>query len=445
MNGQLALFTDLYELTMLQAYFDQGLDSAGVFDCFVRELPSNRNFLLVCGLDDVLTYLEEVHFTADNIAYLRSLGQFSEPFLQYLAGFRFTGTVRAMPEGSIAFPPEPILQVEAPLPQAQLVETLVLNQLGFGTLIASKGARVVLAAGDRAVVDFGSRRAHGTDAANKAARALYLAGFHATSNVLAGQRYGIPVAGTMAHSFVQAYEDEAAAFRAFVASNPNTIVLVDTYDTLEGVRKVIALSKELGDAFRVRGIRLDSGNLKDLASSARRMLDDAGLTGVQITASGGLNEFVIASLASAPIDSFGVGTSVVVSDDAPTLDAVYKLVAYDGRAVMKLSADKATLPGPKQVYRRWQQHVPVGDTIALAGEPMDGTPMLVEVMHGGRRTAAGRAALGDGRAYARAQLKLLPQQLRALTPVEPYPVQVSSGLRDLELRLRGEIQHKSGR
>ena len=324
-----ALFTDLYALTMLQAYFREGMEDVAVFDFFVRRLPEGWNYLVVCGVADVLRYLENLTFSTEALGFLAELGSFSPDFLEYLADFRFAGTVHALPEGTVAFPLEPLVVVEAPLPQAQLVETLLINQVHFQTLMASKAARVVQAAQGSAVVDFGSRRAHGIDSAVRGARAFHVAGVAATSNVLAGKRYGIPVRGTMAHSYIQAHADELDAFRQFAALYPDTVLLVDTYDTLAGVKKIVTLARELGDAFRVRAIRLDSGDLGELwRMPARRILDDAGLHHVEIFASNSLDEYAISHLISrgTPIDGFGVGTRMSVSSDAPTIDCAYKLV-----------------------------------------------------------------------------------------------------------------------
>ena len=438
-GSNLALFTDLYELTMLRSYFEQGLRESAVFDLYVRTLPRERNYLLACGLDDALSYLEELAFTPEAIDHLGSLDQFPPPFLEQLRALRFTGDVYAVAEGTPVFANEPLLEVVAPLPEAQLAETFLLNQLHHQTLIASKGARVVEAAAGRAVTDFGTRRAHGTDAAMKGARALYVAGVAATSNVLAGQRYGIPVAGTMAHSFVQAHEDESAAFRAFTASFSHTVLLVDTYDTMDGVRAVIRLVEELGDPAAVSAVRLDSGDLGAHARAARRLLDEAGLDHVEIFASGGLDERSIADLigAGAPIDGFGVGSRLDVAEDAPYMDAVYKLVAYAGRNRIKLSSEKATLPGRKQVFRTVEGGEMVRDVIAARDEAADGEPLLVQVMSGGRRLPAGETTLEQARTHAHAQRERLPARLRALEPAQPpYPVEVSARLRDEQDRLR---------
>ena len=368
-NG-LALFTDLYQLTMLQAYFEERMTERAVFSLFVRRLPRRRNFLIACGLDIVLDYLENLRFTQQDLAYLDSLGMFSDRFLAWLADFRFTGDVHAVREGTPIFANEPILEVEAPLPEAQLIETFVMNQVQLQTMLASKANRVVTAARGRSVIDFGARRMHGTDAALNAARAFWIAGVNATSNVLAGKRFGIPVAGTLAHSYIQAHGDEAAAFLAFAKLYPDTVLLIDTYDTLAGVQKVIDLAKRLGEYFKVRAVRLDSGDLLDLSLQARAALDQAGLHNIQIIASGSLDEYEIDALLSsgAPLDGFGVGTAMGVSADAPYLDIVYKLTSYAGDGRVKLSANKPVLPGRKQVFRNSENERETGDTIARADE-----------------------------------------------------------------------------
>lgn len=431
LHGGLALFTDLYELTMLQAYLDEGLTAEAVFSLSARRLPEQRNFLLACGLDGALRRLETLRFEAEDLAYLATLGKFSERFRAWLGAFRFSGRVDAVPEGTPVFADEPILEITASLPQAQLVETLVLNQIGAQTALASKAQRIVAAAGGRPVIDFGARRAQGLDAATLGARAFWIAGIAATSNVLAGSCHGIPLAGTMAHSYVQAHDDEAAAFRAFAARYPDTVLLVDTYDTLTGVGRVIELARALGEDFAVRAIRLDSGDLLALSRQARARLDAAGLQRVGIFASSNLDEHAIAALlaAGAPIDSFGVGTSLAVSADAPALDTVYKLCQYAGRGRLKLSTDKPVLPGRKQVYRHAEGDRDMRDTIARAGEDLPGRPLLRPVMAEGRRLAAGNVALEDIRRYAADQIARLPDAIRGLAPADPsYPVELSPAL-----------------
>ncbi|WP_018950377.1 nicotinate phosphoribosyltransferase [Thioalkalivibrio sp. ALMg11] len=431
-NGDgLALFTDLYELSMLQAYFEEDLHESAVFSLFVRRLPHRRNYLLACGLDTVLEQLEGLRFEPSDLDYLGGLDRFSDRFLRWLETFRFSGTVRAVPEGTPVFANEPILEVTAPLPEAQLIETLVMNQIHLQTVQASKAARLVTAAGSRPVVDFGARRMHGLDAALKGARAFHIAGVASTSNVLAGKQYGVPVSGTMAHSYIQAHHDESEAFAAFARLYPETVLLVDTYDTLEGVRRVIELNRELGDDFRVRAVRLDSGDLGALARQARRMLDDAGLQRVGIFASGGLDEDVIAELLAhaAPIDAFGVGTSMGIATDAPDLDIAYKLAEYAGEGRLKLSSGKPILPGAKQIYRRREGNRFAGDTIGREDETQPGEPLLQPVMRDGQRLPGHARDLDTLREYARGQLEQLPPGIRAIEPAEtPYPVAISPAL-----------------
>jgi nicotinate phosphoribosyltransferase len=440
-----ALLTDLYELTMLQAYWREGLCGEAVFSLSCRRLPEERNYLLACGLAAALDYLENLRFSESDLADLAALDVFSEAFLAWLRDFRFTGDVYAPAEGTPVFPNEPLLEVVAPLPEAQLAESFVMNQIHLQTLLASKAARAVQAAQGRRVVDFGMRRMHGTDAAIQGARAFYAAGVHATSNVRAGLLHGIPVAGTMAHSYIQAHDREEDAFRAFSGLYPETVLLVDTYDTLEGVRKVAELARELGDAFRVRGIRLDSGDLAELARGARRILDAAGLGEVEIFASGNLDEYRIDELvrSGAPIAAFGVGTSMGVSADAPTIDLVYKLTEYAGSGRLKTSAGKGVLPGRKQVFRLEGNGGAERDVIAGHDEEQPGRALLEPVMQGGKRLAAGCPSLAAVRERAAAEIAKLPARVRALEPAEPpYPVEISPALRALERALRERANRK---
>jgi nicotinate phosphoribosyltransferase len=433
------LFTDLYELTMLQAYFEEDMRDTAVFSLFVRRLPAHRNYLLACGLDDVLAFFETLRFDAAALAYLDSLGHFSTRFLKHLEQFRFTGDVYAVPEGTPVFPAEPILEVIAPIAEAQLVETLVMNQVHLQTVLASKAARVVEAAAGRQVVDFGARRMHGMDAGLKAARAFHIAGVTGTSNLAAGQAYGIPVAGTMAHSYIQAHDDEYDAFRSFARLYPDTVLLVDTYDSLAGVEKVVALARALGRDFHVAAVRLDSGDLVALAVGARRILDDAGLRPVGIFASGDLNEDVISRLLAdgAPINGFGVGTHMAVSSDAPALDIVYKLVEYGGRGRVKLSPGKALLPGRKQIFRVEGDGAAGHDVLTRDDETAGGRPLLHPVMKGGVRLPAGRVTLDEARACARREREALPPRIRALAPaVPPYQVNISAALQKANNELR---------
>ena len=426
-----ALLTDLYQLTMLQAYFEEQMRDTAVFSLFVRRLPERRNYLLACGLADVLAYLETLRFDEEALRFLASLGKFSHPFLEHLRHFRFSGDVYAVREGTPIFPEEPILEIVAPIGEGQFVETYLINQIQLQTMLASKAVRVVDAAQGRRVVDFGFRRIHGIDAGLKAARAFHIAGVHATSNVAAGQIYGLRLSGTMAHSYIQAHEDEYDAFRAFARLYGDTVLLVDTYDTLAAVRKVVKLAEELGSEFRVSAIRLDSGNLIDLAFRSREILDAAGLHRVSIFASGSLNEDEIARIvaAGAPVDAFGVGTDMGVSRDAPALDIIYKLVEYAGQGRLKLSPGKAILPGRKQIFRADNDGATAFDILATHDELMAGRPLLELVMKGGVRTDSARGSLDDLRAHARAERDRLPAALRALDPAaEPYPVKVSARL-----------------
>ncbi|MBZ5558030.1 MAG: nicotinate phosphoribosyltransferase [Acidobacteriia bacterium] len=440
-----ALFTDLYELTMLQAYFEERMRERAVFSLFVRRLPERRNYLLACGLDDVLAFLETLHFDQPALDYLESVGRFSEPFLRHLEQLRFTGDVYAVPEGTPVFANEPLVEIEAPIDEAQLVEAFVMNQIHLQTVLASKAARIVDAAQGRQIVDFGLRRMHGIDAGLKAARAFHIAGVHATSNVAAGQAYGLRVAGTLAHSYIQAHDDEYDAFRAFARLYPDTILLVDTYDTLDGVQKVIDLARELGPRFRISGVRLDSGDLGDLAFKTRRLLDDAGLHQVTIFASGGLNEDEIARLLASgtPIDGFGVGTDMGVSRDAPSLDIAYKLVEYAGRPRLKLSTGKVLLPGPKQIFRVERAGIADHDVLGRRDEDHGGRPLLQQVMAGGRRRSAGRVTLDEARAQATRERERLPRRVRGLDPAQPaYRVDLSPALASERDALSREHQHE---
>ncbi|HVK80622.1 MAG TPA: nicotinate phosphoribosyltransferase, partial [Verrucomicrobiae bacterium] len=350
------LLTDLYELTMLQTYFDHGMNETAVFEWFVRKLPDQRNFLIAAGLEQVLDYLADLRFAPEELQWLANTGRFSEAFIQSLENFRFTGDVHAMPEGTVFFTDEPILRVTAPLREAQLIESRVMNLLHYQTIVASKAARCVSAAPDKLLVDFGLRRAHGAEAGLLSARASYLAGFSGTATVLAGMRFNIPIYGTMAHSFVQAHDDESQAFEHFMLSHPsNAVLLIDTYDTEAAAEKVTQLAAKLRDrGIAIKGVRIDSGDLGAHAWRVREILNRGGLNGVTIFASGNLDEFALRKLlrSGAPIDGFGVGTRMNTSADAPYLDCAYKLVEYAGAARRKRSEGKATSPGRKQVYRR---------------------------------------------------------------------------------------------
>lgn len=436
------LFTDLYELTMLEAYRALGMSKRAVFSLFVRKLPPGRNFLVACGLEDLLREIESFRFEDEDLDYLHSLGKLSPRFIESLRSFRFTGTIHAVPEGTPVFPQEPLIEVVGPIGEAQILETLVLNQVGFQTVVASKAARIVEAAAGRPVIDFGARRAHGFDAAIKGARAAYIAGVDATSIVEAGRRYGIPVAGTVAHSFIQAFPDEAQAFRAFAAVFPNTTLLVDTYDTRRGMKKVVDLAHQQGRAFTVKAVRLDSGNLLELSRAARQLLDEGGLQDVRIVASSGLDEYKIAELleAGAPIDIFGVGTEMSVAADAPALDIAYKLTEYDGHGRIKLSSCKHSLPGRKQVFRKLRNGVAEGDVVGRWEETQPGRPLLEAVMTAGQRLTKA-PSLGDLRTRMKHLLAELPPRLHRLHDTDPaYPVEISERLAAAERVAREDLR-----
>ena len=440
------LFADLYLFTMLRAYQALGMQERATFSLFVRKLPPCRNYLVACGLADALAAVESLRFASEDIEYLSSLGLFPPPFLDSLKHFRFSGDIDAVPEGSPAFANEPLLEVTAPIGEAQLLETFLANQIGLQTMLATKAARVVRAAQGRPVVDFGSRRAQGLDAAVKGARAFAVAGVAATSNLMAGRRDGLPVAGTVAHSFIEAFDSEDAAFERFAALYPNTILLVDTYDTLEAVRKIVRLHRA-GRLGPIRGIRLDSGDLDPLSRQARALLDEGGLSHVQIFASGGLDENRIEALVAAgsPVDAFGIGTAMSVSRDAPDLDIVYKLTEYGGRGRMKLSAGKRTYPGRKQVFREMRDGRYRQDTLALRDEGLPGEPLLQPVMRDGAILPAGIRPLGEIRRRAAEALAQLPDPVAANAPAAtPYPVAISESLGDAERRLREALVRTRG-
>ncbi len=429
-----ALLTDLYQLTMLQGYFQQRMEETAVFEFFVRRLPPDRNFLMAAGLEQAVSYLENVRFTPSERDWLAASGRFRKEFVDYLGRLRFTGDVHAMPEGTLFFPEEPILRVTAPLPQAQLVESRLINLLQFQTLIASKAARCVLAAPGKLLVDFGMRRAHGAEAGLLAARASYLAGFDGSATVLAGQLFDVPVYGTMAHSFVQAHDDEAEAFAHFAHANPdNVVLLLDTYDTEAAAEKTVVLAARLkSEGIAVKGVRLDSGDLAELARKVRRILDAAGLSDTTIFVSGNLDEYQLRDLiaAAAPIDGFGVGSRLDVSADAPYLDCAYKLGEYAGRPCRKRSEGKSTWPGRKQVYRVCDETRIGRDVITLADDPQQGEALLQPVMKDGRRLQA-PAPLAELRQRAASNLARLPDPLRVLETATDYPVEIAQSLRDL--------------
>lgn len=434
---QSALLTDLYQLTMLQAYFLEAMEQQATFELFVRKFPPTRNFLVAVGLQQVLEYLEDLRFSTEDCAWLETTGLFRPAFLEYLAALRFGGDVDAMPEGTVFFPDQPIIRVTAALPQAQIIETRLINLLQYQTLVASKAVRTVLVAEGRMLVDFGMRRAHGAEAALLAARAAYAAGYAGTSNVLAGLQFGIPVFGTMAHSYIMAHDDEETAFARFAETLPmhRLVLLVDTYDTLKAVERIVALSKRGGGrSFIPAWIRLDSGDLAALAADARRILDNGGLAECRIFASGDLEEHAIRALnaAGAPIDGFGVGTRLVTSDDAPFLNCAYKLQQYAGVPRRKRSHGKATWPGCRQVFRRYAENGGMlDDVVGLVDESQPGEALLQPVMRGGKPLTAAAGTLETVRHKVAEQLGRLPKALKSLEPGVAYLVSLSTGLQKL--------------
>lgn len=430
-----ALLTDLYEFTMAQAYLEQGMHESAVFEFFVRKLPAHRNFLLAAGLEQVLDYLSDLRVSQEELAWLDQSKRFSSTLLHYLESLRFTGDVDAMPEGTLFFPHEPILRIIAPLPQAQLVESRIMNLLNFQTMVASKAARSVLIADGKPLIDFGLRRAHGAEAGLLAARASYLAGFAGTATVLAGMRYGIPLYGTMAHSFVQAHQDEMFAFEHFAQAQPdNVVLLIDTYQTEAAAEKVVSLAQTLKPkGITVKGVRLDSGNLADHSRRVRRILDEGGLPHTQILASGNLDEYRLRELiqSAAPIDSFAVGTAMTTSSDAPSLDCAYKLQEYAGRPCRKRSEGKATWPGRKQVYRHQTSNGHVDhDIVTTHDDHTPGEPLLQPVMKNGCRLKSS-PPLVNLRRHAATQLGRLPESLQTLEMAPAYDVRISTALQAL--------------
>jgi nicotinate phosphoribosyltransferase len=444
----MSLFIDFYELTMCASYFDNNKFEPATFDLFIRRLPENRSYFLFAGLEQVLLFLKSVKFTEGHLAYLKKQG-FNQQFLDYLGNFKFTGDVWAVPEGTVAFPCEPLVRVTAPIIEAQLVETFLLNTVNLQTTIATKASRVVHAAKGRATIEFGLRREHGIDAGMKVARCSYIAGCQGTSNVLAGLSYSIPVFGTMAHSFVMSYEKEIDAFRAFAKTFPaDSTLLIDTYDDLAGAEKAARVAKELEKkGCRLGGVRLDSGNLAEISKKVRQLLDEKGLRYVRIFASGDLDEFRIAELLKngAKIDAFGVGTKMGTSADKPYVDVIYKLcetLSEKGvfSPIMKLSVGKVTLPGRKQVYRFKDANGNFsGDMIALADEKVKGDPLLVKVMEKGE-LIYDLPSLDEIRAAAAENLSKLPAKYKELTGAPAYPVKLSQDLekliKNLEQKLR---------
>jgi nicotinate phosphoribosyltransferase len=448
-SGEVALLSDLYELTMAASYLEHGFNDRACFSLSVRRLPQRRGYLVAAGTERLFEAVQALRFDAQALEYLDSLKLFKPEFLDYLGKFRFTGSIRALPEGSIFFAEEPILEVDAPLIEAQMLETLAINQVGVATMIASKAARCYGAAAGRRLIEFGLRRCQGADAGLVAARSSYLAGFNGTANVLAGKRYGIPVYGTMAHSYIMAHDRERDAFAHFVESFPKlSTLLIDTYDTVKGAENAAAVALELKQAgVELAGVRLDSGDLADLSKRVRKTLDARGLTQTSIFASGNLDEYRIAELVrgKAPIDAFGVGTAMVVSSDAPSLDMIYKLVEYKGQPRVKTSRDKVTLPGRKQVFRAWSRAgTAYFDLIGLVEESATTvarefkptadriTELLVPRMRDGSRIEPSPTLTQARELFLESFAKLDPR-LKALERPETYKVRYTAALNAMQV------------
>ena len=448
------LLTDLYELAMLEAYYASGMEEEAVFDFFVRDLPPGHGYLVAAGLEQVLATLKNAQFSEEELAWVVDSGRFGADFVEYLRGFRFTGAVHAMREGTVFFPNEPVLRVTAPIPQAQLLETRIINLLQYQILVATKATRCVFAAPDKQLVDFGLRRAHGAEAGLMAARASWLGGFAGSSTVLAAPRFGVPVFGTMAHSFIEAHDDEMVAFEHLARARPEGLVLlIDTYDTEGSARRLIGLARRLAeDGIRVKAVRLDSGDLAMHARRVRRILDDGGLEDVTIFASGGLDEHRIAALMAdgAPIDGFGIGSRLDTSADAPYLDCAYKLCEYAGQPRRKHSEHKATWPGRKQVVRRYDASGRmIGDCIQRNDEAAGGEPLLLEPVMAYGEPKRPLPTLAEAREHCALQLGRLPPGLRELDVASDsdYPVEISDRVQALarEADVRIARQQLAGR
>ncbi|HZD42102.1 MAG TPA: nicotinate phosphoribosyltransferase [Terriglobales bacterium] len=447
MNSKdLSLLTDLYQLTMAQSYLQNHKIEPATFSLFIRAYPVNRGFFVAAGLADVVTFLEQFSMDSSAIDYLYSTRIFADDFLDFLKQLHFTGDVWAVPEGRLFFKDEPVVEVTAPIIEAQIVETFIINQINLQSMVATKAARCVYAGQGRAMVDFSLRRTQGIDAGMKVARSSYLAGFAGTSNVRAGQYYGIPIVGTMAHSFVSSFEEEIASFRAFVSSFPkNSVLLIDTYDTVEGAHKAVRVAQEMArQGQRLQGVRIDSGDLAALAVEVRKIFDEAGFKEVKIIGSGGLDEYDLAELsaAKAPYDSYGVGTKMGVSGDAPWFDIAYKLVEYAGRPVLKLSTGKASWPGRKQIFRLSSNLGELQkDIVALRDEPMNGAEaVLVKVMGNGKR-ARPLSSLDEIRSTFQQEFKKLPDAHKTIYDPALYPVEFSSRLTELRREITRHRTH----
>lgn len=449
-KANMSLLTDFYELTMCASYLENKRNEAATFDLFIRKLPPNRSYFVFAGLEQVLLFLENVKFSADQIKYLKGQ-KFGAEFLEYLKDFRFAGDVWSVPEGTIVFPDEPLIRVTAPIIEAQLIETFLLNTVNLQTMLATKASRVVCSARGKPVIEFGLRRTQGTDAGMKAARCSYIAGAEGTSNVLAGMKYGIPVFGTMAHSYIMSFDHEIDAFRNFVKTFPeNSTLLIDTYNDLKGAENAVVVAKQMEkEGSRLNAVRLDSGNLLEISKNVRRILDMHGLMYVKIFASGDLDEYVIEDLLGkgAKIDAFGVGTRMSTSFDRPYVDVVYKLSGKVERGVfvpaMKLSKGKITLPGKKQIFRQYgREGKCVKDIIGLENEKIKGEPLLRNVMRKGH-IARDFPTLSEIRKIAHDNLSRLPDEYKKLSNASTYPVILSSALKRIKNQLAAQLERQS--
>lgn len=446
-----SLLLDFYELTMAQSYFVYKQTTRATFDLFVREMPENRSYLVACGLEDILNYLKDFKFSREDLSFLKKQKLFSDDFLKLLGKLRFKGDLWALPEGTVFFANEPLIRVTGSIIEAQLVESYLLNTINLQTMIASKASRVVTAAAGRGVFDFSLRRTHGAEAGIKVSRASFLAGFFGTSNVLAGKLYNIPVAGTMAHSFVLSFKNELDSFLAYASVFPrNTILLVDTYNTKQGIENALTVGLYLKEkGYRLHGIRLDSGDIAELSKFARKKLNKEGLNFVKIFATGNLDEFKITELLKkgARVDNFGVGTNMGVSIDAPCLDVVYKMSEVTDECgkftpTMKLSKDKVTYPGRKQIFRiKDKKGRPVKDVLGLAREKINGKPLLKKIMQGGRIICKS-GSLEEVRSFARKNLSVFPAGLKEAGVSYKYPVEISPGLKKLKDNLAASLRKR---
>jgi nicotinate phosphoribosyltransferase len=438
----LPLLVDLYELAMAQAYWYSGMTEPATFSLFFRKRPSHRNIVLACGQQNVCRLIRDLRFSRTDLKTLESLDMFTPEFLQWLAEFRFSGDIHALPEGTPVFAQEPFLEVRAPIVEAQILESLVMNYVHLESVLASKALRLVTAAEGKPVVDFGMRRMHGLDSAHRGIRAYRIAGIAGTSNVRAGTDFGLSVRGTMAHSFVQAHDNEMEAFRTYARLYPGTILLVDTYDTVNAVKNIIDWLESDSDV-SISAIRLDSGDLGELAATCRALLDDAGFNDIKVLASSGLDEYKIQALvrSGAPIDGFGVGTALGAATDSPSLELAYKLTEYAGAPRMKDSPGKQSYPSAKQVFRRTgQDGYYTEDIIATRNETHEGDALLVPTLKAGELVSGAIRPLEDICDYSRDAVARLPSTMHSIDQDADYPVTISEDLRAIQQRTLDAIK-----